>query len=417
MSKFLRIVLLFAILVSGTLVALPAQAGSPAALPVPGECFEGPLLPGGARALYCVPASGWNGDLVVFGHGYIAFNEPIEFYHLEIDGVSVPDLAQRLGYAFATTSYRRNGLAILEGVADLKELVESFPAVTGLTSEKTFITGASEGGIVTVLSIERHPELYTAGLSLCGPVGDMQRQIDYWGDFRTLFDYYFPGVMPLNSDTITIPPELIDTWDSVYSLAVADALAANPDAAAQLIRTSRAPIDRADPATTTKDTTLQLLWYNVFATEDGQVQFGGNPFDNTERIYWAAQDFVDLNRNVRRYVADEAALAAVQPYNTSGMVTRTLVTMHTTGDEVIPFWHQRLYRQKLLANGVTDVVQLPVFRYGHCEFKAVEILVGIALMVSRSTGEQTLDLPEYDLSATRMNLEQARRAFEQGKVE
>ena len=31
---------------------------------------------------------------------------------------------------------------------------------------------------------------------MCGPVGDFQKQIDYLGDFRVLFDYYFPNIMP-----------------------------------------------------------------------------------------------------------------------------------------------------------------------------------------------------------------------------
>jgi hypothetical protein len=33
-----------------------------------------------------------------------------------------------LGYAFATTTYRQNGLAILEGVDDIRELVAAFPS-------------------------------------------------------------------------------------------------------------------------------------------------------------------------------------------------------------------------------------------------------------------------------------------------
>ncbi len=404
MSKFLRIVLLLTVIASGTLIASPARAD---ALPVPGPCIEGAPIDG-ARTLYCVPTSGWNGDLVVYGHGYVAFNAPLDFYNLTMpDGGYLPAVVQQLGYAFATTSYRRNGLAFLEGVQDIANLTASFPAVTGLTPQHTYIVGPSEGGIITALSIERNPELYTGGLSLCGPVGDFRKQIDYWGDFRTLFDYFFPGVLPGN--TIDIPPELIAGWDGYYSAVVAQALAANPAAAAQLIRTSGAAVDRRDLLNTTGQTTLGLLWYNVFATEDGQAQLNGNPFDNLTRVYRGSLNDAALNAGVSRYAADPSALGSIPPYNTTGQVTRPLVTLHTTGDEIIPYWHQKLYRQKLLANGVTGVLQIPVNRYGHCNFTTEEVLGAFSLLVIQATGALTIEIPGFNLAGKRVELDQARQ--------
>jgi len=48
------------------LVALPMPAWAQA---TPGPCEEADRLPHGARALICVPALGWNGQLVVYAHG------------------------------------------------------------------------------------------------------------------------------------------------------------------------------------------------------------------------------------------------------------------------------------------------------------------------------------------------------------
>ena len=91
------------------------RSGAVPLLPVPGPCVDD-VLPAGALSRICVPAQGWNGSLIVYAHGYVAFNEPLGFYNLELpDGTYLPDLVQSLGFAFATTSYRRNGLAILEG--------------------------------------------------------------------------------------------------------------------------------------------------------------------------------------------------------------------------------------------------------------------------------------------------------------
>ncbi len=71
------------------------------------------MLPSAARSLICVPTP-WNGDLVVWAHGYVAFNEPLDFQHLRVGDLYLPDVAQALGFAFATTSYRTNGLGFIK---------------------------------------------------------------------------------------------------------------------------------------------------------------------------------------------------------------------------------------------------------------------------------------------------------------
>lgn len=401
----LRIVLLIAVLVSGILGAAPAVAApaAPTGMPVPGACVDG-VLPSGALSRICVPAAAWNGDLIVYGHGYVAFNEPLGFYNLDLpDGTNLPTLVQSLGYAFATTSYRRNGLAILEGVDDVRELVAKFVQDVGQPG-KTYIAGASEGGAVTALSAERSADIFDAGLSLCGPVGDFRRQINYWEDFRVLYDYFFPDTLP--GDAVNIPPQLIAGWETVYQPIVLAKLAANPLATAQLIRASRAPIDPRD-LTTAGQTTAGILWYNVFATEDGKLQFGGNPYDNMTRLYGGTLNDVALNAAVDRFAADPQALAALVPYNTSGNPGVPVVTLHTTGDPIVPYWHQQYYRQKLRANGNTQVTQIPIHRYGHCSFTTNEVLVGFSLMVLKATGLQMYVPAQYDISDARARMEGA----------
>src|SRR5579872_4325422 len=109
--------MLMATLLAGLCLAVTPAGASAAA--TPGPCTSG-ALPSGALSLICVPAAGWNGELVVFAHGYVAINQPLGFYNLTLpDGTNVPLLLQSLGFAFATTSYRQNGLAILEGEDDI----------------------------------------------------------------------------------------------------------------------------------------------------------------------------------------------------------------------------------------------------------------------------------------------------------
>src|SRR5207244_5049588 len=142
----------------------------------------------------------------------------------------------------------------------------------------------------------------------------------------------------------------------------------------QLLRTSKAPVDPANPTTTALSSTLDLMWYNVFATNDGITELGGHPYSNFGRWYWGSSDDLRLNLRVPRFAADPAALAALRDYQTSGHLTLPLVTLHTTGDDVIPIWQEILYRVKVQTSGHGRFLPLTVFAYGHCNFTVGQML-------------------------------------------
>lgn len=404
MRRFLQLAVLVALVFGGGFAAAPARAEVRATALT--GCVEG-KLPSSALSLICVPAA-WNGDLVVWAHGYTAFNEPIDFQNLEIDGVYLPDLAQALGFAFATTTYRQNGLAILEGADDIRELVAAFPPAAGRAPARTYLLGASEGGIITTLLIEQSPELFSGGLSLCGPIGDFRKQINFVGDFRVLFDFFFPGVLP--GTPTEIPDAVIENWETFFVPRIHAAVIANPYGAAQLLRVARAPIDPADPASVLQ-TVENLLWYNVFGADDAAQKLGGNPYDNRSSWYSGSDNDLLLNHYVRRFSADPAAIVELGKYQTTGNVTKPLVTLHTTGDEIIPFWHQFLYADKLQGASRDNVIQVPIFRYGHCNFTAGEALAAFGLLAIRVTGSQPAGIPQQ------IDPDEARRDFERAQGE
>jgi alpha-beta hydrolase superfamily lysophospholipase len=372
-----RVLLSFTVLaIAGVLIH--SERSATASSVVPGVCEEG-TLPHGALWLICVPVSGWNGDLVVWAHGYVAFNEPLDFYHLESEAGYLPDLVQQRGYAFATTSYRVNGLAVLEGVDDVRELVEVFPEVAGRTPERLFLTGASEGGLVATLINERYPQLFDSVLAACGPIGSFSGQINYFGDFRVLFEYFFPGILP--GSPSSIPIGVISDWDKVYVPKIRDALANNRDSAWQLQRTSKMAVDLTRPWDSLVDGTVNLLWYNVFGTNDATTKLGGNPFGNTGRWYWASKNDWRLNQQITRFSADAKAVENLAKYETSGKVTKPLITLHTFGDEIVPYWHETRYLGKVQTAGEGSFVPIPSPRYGHCSFGELEILAAFALLV------------------------------------
>jgi hypothetical protein len=358
---------------------------------LPDGCVGGLL--GDAQILICVPPTGWNRDLVVFAHGYVAPTggpAQIPLDQLELpDGTSIPGIVMGLGFAFATTSYSDDGLAIVEGVQDVTNLVAAFAKGPWGHPDHVYLVGASEGGLVTTLAVERVPGVFSGGVATCGPVGDFRRQVDYWGDFRVLFDYFFGPI--LGESATEIDEEVLEDWSTVYEPWIRAAFRSSPSVLNKLLKVGRVPFDPA-ALDTNVETALDLLWYNVFATNDARAKLGGgNPYDNSRRLYLGSGNDFWLNLRVKRYHADESALAAIQAYyQTSGRLETPLVTMHTTGDPIVPYWHEPLYTLQALPSGLLHT-NLPIVRYGHCSFRAEEALVALGLLVLKVEGRELLN--------------------------
>jgi len=353
-------------IVSGVVVAIAllVPVGAVAQTPPPLPCAEG-TLPSGAKSLICVPPVGWNQQLVVYAPGYAAPGPLLNFHDLTLGGVNLPALVLSQGYAFATTSYRQNGLAILEGIEDIRELVTAFSAIprpegNPLPLLRTFMTGGSEGGLVAALLLEQSPEMFSSGLAACGPVGTFRGQVNYVGDFRVLFDYFFPDVIP--GSAIDIPFDVVLEWGTKYLPEALKKLQANPTRALELMRTSGAAYDPANAVATIGETAAQLLTYNVISTTDAALKLGGNPYGNKFKLYLGSSNDLRLNLRVERFAADAAAVAEMKKYETTGNLTRRLVTLHTTADGLVPFVHEPIYLAKVLLTGHSGLVPLPVNR-------------------------------------------------------
>jgi len=377
-------IVLAGIVVSAFFLARPATAAA-------GTCDPDGHQGSGALYRICMPET-WNGDLVLYAHGYVGFNGPVRIPEDQLvlpDGTSVPDLVNSLGFAFATTSYSTNGLAVLQGIDDLLDLVDIFRDTHG-RARRVYLAGPSEGGIITALAVERHPEIFAGGLAACGPIGNFRTQINYDGDFRVIFDAFFPGVIP--GDPIDVPPEVIDGFFDVVVPRIRQAIAQNPDAVRQLLNVTHAAIDPNDPASV-EETILGLAWYAVFSANDAARKLGGQPFGNFFRFYMGSDDDLLLNRSVRRSFADFAALNEIQDhYQTTGRLVSPLVTIHTTGDPIIPYWHEQIYALKTLLGGsfLKRHINIRINRYGHCNFKAPELLAGFAIMLFMANQQSPL---------------------------
>ncbi len=393
MSRLIRLPLIFVILASA-LSTVPVKANNQI-LTDGIDCgsLGGDLtqLDGSEVCIIMPPV--WNGDLVVFAHGYV-FYDPYETVGIPWDqlvlqdGTNIPYLITSMHFAFAVTSYEKAGLAVKEGVKDILALANYFKET--YTANHVYLVGVSEGGLITTLAVEQNPDVFSGGLAACGPIGDFTKQINYWGDFRVVLDYFFPNLLKSQGGSaVDIPLSVMTGWESTYVPAITAALLdpSNASKVAQLLKVTGAPIDAADKVNSTIETVNGILSYNVLATNEAIQELGGQPFNNKYRWYFGSTNDFKLNIQVARFAADAAALSEIKAnYQTSGFLKVPLVSIHDTGDPIVPYWHEILYRIKtLLAHSATNYINIPIARYGHCQFTATEALASFYLMIIKAS--------------------------------
>ena len=376
---------------SAAAIALVLILASSIAADVPPDwCITEPGV-GDEVHTICVPQQ-WHGGLVLWAHGTVFPSEPITLSHLYLPGtdISIPEIAGRLGYAFAASSYSKNGYAVESGIEDTYALYQEFVSSYGEPTY-TYALGASEGGMIVVKLLENYPGVFDGGLPMCGPLGGYPKAVPHIADFRVVFDYFFPDVLP--GDAMTVPPDAWQYWETGgpdtqrgYYYDIEDAIQGHPQRTAQLFNVTRACTDPQDPGSTANAATM-LLSYSIFGTNDMLATLGGNPYDNQSRWYRGATCDWCLNRGVDRFQADPAAVDEFMRFAPTGDIEAPVVALHTTCDPLVPFWHELIYWRLVQSQGDADkLLVLPAQRYGHCAFELRELLLAFAALVYRTEG-------------------------------
>src|ERR1044071_7384923 len=136
-----RLLLSLFIVVAVVLVLSPfTRAEIPA---LPRECKEQPLGVNDPKTpdddfqvvLICVPEN-WNRNLVIYAHGFVPpqpqFPLAPTINELTIENTFVPQLFLEQGFAFATSSYHKNGAVTEQAIGDLLDLLNFFQGSVGL---------------------------------------------------------------------------------------------------------------------------------------------------------------------------------------------------------------------------------------------------------------------------------------------
>jgi pimeloyl-ACP methyl ester carboxylesterase len=307
----------------------------------------------------------WNGDLVLYAHGYF---DPVLDISLPSSGNALRDSVLELGYAVGYSSFSSTGYALVEGVRDTDDLRDLFEA-TFAEPDRVYLVGRSMGGLVAILLSQKQGNhagvsdnsdpRYDGVLTYCGTIGGARGRFEKAIHVRTLFDYFYPGVLP---GTAGEAPVL--TSGQTFGL-VLGAVSANSGPAFDL-----AAVQQADITYASFDELLLSIVFQATAHARGFSELisrtrGAIPVGNSETVYVGSSDDYALNAVIDRLEADNKAANYVKTFMTPGKTLRApVVSVHTTRDPSAPQSNQASLASQV--HNPENLVIQTVNHFGHC---------------------------------------------------
>jgi hypothetical protein len=381
----------FVLLVLGTAVGTWAQC--PAGVPPGTNCVAG-VDTHGAFFLIAVPTK-YNERLVLWDHGYTLL-PPAPLGAADL-GVGVLALTQ--GFAVAASSFRPDaiglsGWQVRDAAEDTESLRQRFVQLVG-RPQKTYIVGASEGGLIVAETIERFARdedgrlNYDGALPLCGAVAGGDANWCGGFDLRTVYQYYcrnlpranemqYPlyfGLAPNNTLTPQDVAGRVNECTGVLQPAAT--------------RTAQQKRNLANILGVTKIPDTFLIIDMEFVTfglqEVTLVRTNGlNPVTNVGVKYRGSDDDAALNAGVYRAHFNREAIEWLnRAYNPTGDVEIPTVTIHTIGDGLVIVENEHEYREEFSEeHDRRKLFQIYTNAGGHCEFSNSEIAAAFAALVN-----------------------------------
>ncbi|PTA70139.1 MULTISPECIES: hypothetical protein [unclassified Stenotrophomonas] len=307
-----------------------------------------------------VPAD-WNGELVMLAHGYEPVGVPRTTPMTANDSTAALLSA---GYAVAQSAYSSQGWAVAEAINDTERLREH--AARELKHVRhTWMLGFSMGGAVTIGSLERFPQHYAGGVSLCGAnLSGEQIAADL---LTTLvaFDYFFPAAEGLPRSGLVSREAAALPQGALYQ-GIALALQRDPARAAVL----------AQRLQVSGDALAGTISLHALVLHELATRSGGLPVGNRNVDYSGFGDDAAFNAGVQRLDAVPAAQARVRStLALTGALKRPLVIQFNHNDPTIVPHMQTLYPQLAKSAGAAPLPQvLPAVGEGHCGFSDAQVV-------------------------------------------
>lgn len=380
--------------IATTFAAMPAAAGD--AVDMNSTSRWAGVLEGAAWRIE-VPAN-WNGELVMYAHGYAG--EGLELH--AVDGAIRRHLVQQ-GYAWAASSYSRNSYDVRAGVEDTNLLAKNFNAIAAARGRplaapgRTYIIGHSMGGHVAAAAVEaetyataRHKVRYDGAMPMCGVVGD-----------TALFDT-FTGMQAAAHVLGGHPSVPLAQWSGIQA-DVTTALFGTATLAPPITPTPIAGMAYASVLQNLTGGPRPLFDlglgvgsftapYGLFGTTTVTTGLTTRPVSDTTSIVYKidGQDSLsaDLNAVAPRAIAPADAnrlrwdgLRWIPRIN--GQLMAPVMSIHTLGDLFVPFGMQQVYRRRAEGSGAGHLlVQRAMRGVSHCDFTIAEMSKAFTDMVA-----------------------------------
>lgn len=334
---------------------------------------------GSVYGLY-LPAN-WNGELVIYAHGFRPTAWPILLPDATDPTVdprfaALRDELMEQGFALAWSSFAENGFAIQDGVIRTRQLLGLFTSRFG-RPERTYLWGFSLGGAVVMQLAEQNPQLFDGVLTECGVIMGLTWQFAQHFNTRVLFDYYFPGLIPGSAVHF---PAGVNFSTEVQPLIVA-AILADPAAATQLAAVDQLELQYNSfselvQTLVTSFTLTTASWW----TGDIYMRVNGKPFfDNVEVQYTGSANDAALNLGVVRYAAHPSALNEISRwYTPTGRLHMPVLNLQVQRDPQVRVMTASRFATLVENAGSSELLlQRTVDRYGHCATTLSEEIAAI----------------------------------------
>jgi pimeloyl-ACP methyl ester carboxylesterase len=357
----------------------------------------------------------WNGDLVLYAHGYVASSGG-RGSQLRVGNAPIREHLVRRGFAWAASSYRCNGYVPGQGLADTVALTELFTKLNeGRAPRRTYLTGTSMGGHVTVLGMHEFPTSFAGALAMC-PAGP------------ELFDFFAASTAA--AEAVTGIRLAKDTLREDLQK-MADILGKAPDYTEKGRQLASIEIQiSGGPRPFAVEGLASRFIPNIGSSAAALVD-AATPVDRaiaTTQIKYAIDPGLgltadEISAKVRRKPADPQMRSTNGPYEEvvpyDGKLERPLLTMHGTGDLFVPIFLERTLKKEVANAGRQHLLTQRIYRIaGHCQFSQPEMIKSFDDMVKWAT-EGTRpegDNVDADLANAGLKFTQPLRANDPGGI-
>jgi pimeloyl-ACP methyl ester carboxylesterase len=412
MKSLVALVALLAVLTTG-LVAAPASAIADGLSPTP--CAAPPASKdeaaftarAGAKAFYGDYEGGmyrfevpdaWNGELALIMHGTnfatnMSFGGGGGNPFAGTEGLR--DAIVGSGAAWGASTYRCNGYIPGIGLSDTILLKDLFVKLTSKAPQRTYLIGSSMGGFQTLLAMHVYPEMFDGALAMCAinsATWDFQVAAGAAAEYITGLRFTSPSTV---ADTQTRMAAITGMPGSLTAKGL--------QLASAQINLSGGPRPFAMEGLAAPFTGVPAFRFNMSGgTLAGATTPSARTRGNASIKYTLDPGLgltsADLDANVRRVSPDTSLYEAYEETRPlSGKIKRPLLTLHTTGDLVVPVVSAQALQRAVNGAGKGDLlVQRLIRSTGHCTFsgaeqaRAFEDLVKWVRVGERPEGEDIL---------------------------